>query len=299
MLRGMGRRPLVPPELLKGPFTLDHARRAGVSRSALRGKRWQRLATGLYSAREAPDGPMEVLGGWLHALPEGTTLAGATAAWLHGIKVDPLNPIEVLVGPDRGVHSRHGLYVRRCVVDSGSVVTVRGVPATTLPRTLVDLCRWRSAVDALVVLDMVIESGVMNAVQIAHHANSIRGQAGSARLRQLAQIAEPAESAMETRLRWLMLRSGLPRPQVQVDLRDSGGAFVARADLYYPTARLIVEFDGANHKERLVSDDRRQNLIVNAGYRLLRYTTADLRDRPEVVVAQIRAALAAPAIRAL
>src|SRR5205823_14996223 len=107
-----------------------------------------------------------------------------------------------------------------------------------------------------------------------------------------------AESAMETRLRWLFLRSGLARPQVQVELRDSGGAFVARADLYYPVARLIVEFDGANHKDRLISDDRRQNLIVNAGYRLLRYTSADLRDRPEVILAQVRAAVAAPPIRA-
>src|SRR6266567_2725487 len=98
MLRCMGRRPLLPPELLNGPFTLDDARRAGVSRSALRGKQWQRLATGLYRARDAPDGPMEVLGGWLRALPEGTTLAGATAAWLHGLDVDPLKPIEVVVG---------------------------------------------------------------------------------------------------------------------------------------------------------------------------------------------------------
>ncbi len=144
---------------------------------------------------------------------------------------------------------------------------------------------------------MAVESGATDVVQIAEYANRIRGKAGSVRLRQLAQIAEPAESAMETRLRWLLLRSGQPRPQVQVELRDSGGAFVARADLYYPAARLIVEFDGANHKDRLISDDRRQNLIVNA-YRLLRYTTADLRERPGVIVAQVQAALAAPAIRA-
>jgi very-short-patch-repair endonuclease len=297
MLGCVGRRPLMPRELLNGPFTLDHARRAGVSRSALRGKQWQRLATGLYSAREAPDDPFEVLSGWLRALPEGTTLAGATAAWLHGLKADPLNPIEVLVGPDRGVRSRPGLYVRRCVIQSGDLETVRGMPATTLHRTLADLCCWRSAVEALVVVDMAVEAGATDAVQIANYANSIRGKAGSVRLRKLAQIAEPAESAMETRLRWLFLRSGLPRPEVQVDIRVSAGAFVARADLYYPSARLIVEFDGANHKDRLISDYRRQNLILNAGYRLLRYTTADLRDRPDVIVAQVRAALAGPASR--
>jgi very-short-patch-repair endonuclease len=57
---------------------------------------------------------------------------------------------------------------------------------------------------------------------------------------------------------------------------------------------LVVEFDGANHRDRLVEDNRRQNLIINAGFRLLRFTAADIRGRPEVVVAQVRAALLEP-----
>ena len=72
---------------------------------------------------------------------------------------------------------------------------------------------------------------------------------------------------METRLRWLMFSAGLPRPDVQVDLHDAEGGFLGRADLYYPAARLVVEFDGGNHRERLVSDDRRQNLLIGAGFR--------------------------------
>ncbi|HEY8863697.1 MAG TPA: DUF559 domain-containing protein [Candidatus Dormibacteraeota bacterium] len=69
---------------------------------------------------------------------------------------------------------------------------------------------------------------------------------------------------METRLRWLPIQRGLPRPEVQTNLYDLNNRFVGRADLYYPTARLIVEYDGGNHRERLVEDDRRQNLLVNA-----------------------------------
>ena len=48
-----------------------------------------------------------------------------------------------------------------------------------------------------------------------------------------------------------------------------------------------MEYDGENHKERLVSDLRRQNALVNAGYHLLRFTFADLRA-PGSVVAQVR-----------
>ena len=47
-----------------------------------------------------------------------------------------------------------------------------------------------------------------------------------------------------------------------------------------------------------MSDDRRQNLLLNAGYQLLRFTTADLKDRPDVIVMQVRAALAAGSNRA-
>ena len=92
---------------------------------------------------------------------------------------------------------------------------------------------------------------------------------------------------METRLRWLLIQAGLPRPEVQTKLL--GGAF--RVDLYYPEARLILEYDGSNHRERLVEDNRRQNLLVNAGYQLLRFTTADIYKHADVTVAQVRAAL--------
>jgi very-short-patch-repair endonuclease len=96
---------------------------------------------------------------------------------------------------------------------------------------------------------------------------------------------------METRLRWLLIQARLPRPEVQTSLSDAATSFVGRADLYYPSKRLILEYDGGNHRERLVEDNRRQNLLVNAGFRLLRFTAADIYGRPQVVVAQVRAAL--------
>jgi very-short-patch-repair endonuclease len=95
---------------------------------------------------------------------------------------------------------------------------------------------------------------------------------------------------METRLRWLLIGNGLPTPEVQVELGGSA-VFAGRVDLYYRQARLGLEFDGGNHRERLVEDDRRQNLLINAGFRLLRFTASDLYTRPGVVVDQVRAAL--------
>jgi hypothetical protein len=42
----------------------------------------------------------------------------------------------------------------------------------------------------------------------------------------------------------------------------------------------ISEYDGSIHRENLTGDNRRQNRMVNAGYRLLRFTAADVLSAP-------------------
>ena len=118
------------------------------------------------------------------------------------------------------------------------------------------------------------------------------GRPGIARLRRVLALVEPrSESAMESRLRVLLVLGGLPAPQAQVDLHDRGGRFLGRADLYYPEQRLALEYDGGVHRTRLVQDNRRQNRLLAAGYRLLRFTAPDLLATPAATLAQVRSAL--------
>ena len=115
-----------------------------------------------------------------------------------------------------------------------------------------------------------------------------------ARLRRAVNLAEPkAESAMETRLRMLLVLARLPRPEVQVPVDDGEGRFLGRPDLFYANHRLAIEFDGGNHRDRLVDDNRRQNGLVGAGLRLLRFTSADVYGNPDGVASQVRHNLAA------
>ena len=97
---------------------------------------------------------------------------------------------------------------------------------------------------------------------------------------------------METRLRMLLVLARLPRPEAQVAIRD-GNRFLGRPDLYYRSHRLGLEYDGGIHKDKLVEDNRRQNLLLEAGVRLLRFTAADIYGTPDLVVAQVRRALVA------
>jgi very-short-patch-repair endonuclease len=127
------------------------------------------------------------------------------------------------------------------------------------------------------------------------HAHVVEhlGAKGIARLRRVVDLAEPrAESAMETRLRMLLVLARLPRPEVQVSIHDEHGGFLGRPDLLYRIQRLAIEYDGGNHRDRLADDNRRQNRLVGAGYRLLRFTAVDVYRTPESVVNQVRHALA-------
>jgi len=208
-----------------------------------------------------------------------------------GLDLDPTNPVEIVAPYRSGVRARAGLSVRRCDIAESETVTIRGLRGTTLHRTLVDLCIQRTAVEALAAIDMAVRAGLTDTAALSSYCETVKGRAGSRRLQTLAMLAAPAESPMETRLRWLLIESGLPPPEVQRDLRDDDGRFVGRADLYYAASRLAIEYDGGNHRDRLVEDNRRQNLLINAGFRLLRFTASDVHQRPDVVTAQVRDAL--------
>jgi very-short-patch-repair endonuclease len=232
-----------------------------------------------------------LLSAWQRSLRAEFVFAGATAAWLFGLDVEPIDPVEIVVPPESGIRPRVGLTVRRCEVLPAEVVTIRGLRGTALPLTLAGLCLRRPAVEALAAIDMAVRAGLTDAAALIRYAEAAKGRPGAARLRSLAALAAPAESPMETRLRWLLIQAGLPHPEVQTNLHDGKGRFIGRADLYYPAAKLVLEYDGGNHRERLVEDDRRQNLLINAGFRLLRFTATDVYNRAQVIEAQVRGAL--------
>jgi hypothetical protein len=253
---------------LRDPFTLDEARSAGVSFEMLRGKAWRRIGRGLYCSAGWREDSWQLLHAW-HRHLRNVVFTGLSAAWLHGFDVDPCHPVECAAARKSGTRSRRGIVVRHISLDAADVVSVRGLEATSPERTLSDLRKRLSRVEFLVVADAALKRN----------------------LGRFDELAEPAESPMETRLRWVLIQAGLPKPEVQISLHDTEGRFVGRADLYYPQARLAIEYDGVNHRDRLVDDDRRQNDIIDAGYRLLRFTAADLAQRPDSISALVRRAL--------
>jgi len=286
----VGRTPRVVPELKDRLFSLDEARALGITPSALRGTTYERVGSRLYRYKDRIADEWGVIDALGRQLPGSAVFIRRTAAWLHGLDLAPLDPAQVAVPPPLRLASRMGLEVQQANV-ADEIVRFGSISATSLNRTLLDLCATLTPVEALVAIDMASHASLIDKDALRVYADEAKGRRGVARLRQLAALAAPAESPMETRLRWLLIEAGLPPPEVQTDLYDPSGNFLGRADLYYPDARLVIEFDGSNHRDRLVSDNRRQNSLVRAGYRVLRFTAADLYGRPSAVVAEVAAAI--------
>src|SRR5438105_1041208 len=289
MVTSMGRKPLVPSQLLDGPFTVSDAREMGVERSRLRGASWTRLGRSTYVSSHLAADPSQRLIAVLRRLPPGGAFSGLTAAWLHGLDVDPWAPIEATVPVAAGISARSGITLRRCLLGKSDVTRVRGVPATSAVRTVAEVCSRMSVPEAVVLADEALHRKLVHLDQLTAWATSHGGSRGMKTLRRVVDLAEPAaESPMESRLRILLVSSGLPRPKAQISIHDRWGRFVGRPDLYYEDARLGIEYDGGVHRETLAEDNRRQNKLLRAGVRLLRFTAGDVLGKPDSVVSQVR-----------
>jgi hypothetical protein len=112
--------------------------------------------------------------------------------------------------------------------------------------------------------------------------------------RALRDAREGAESPEETRLRLVIIRNGLPEPELNWDLRDAGGRLIARLDLAYPSLRVGVEYDGRVHADDLrqfEADADRWNAIARAGWMHVRILRHHMRGRPPRAVEMVRVAL--------
>src|SRR5260370_33111117 len=206
-------------------------------------------------------------------LPSGAAFSGRTAFLLHGLDMEQCVPIEVPMPEPAGCRRRAGAVVSRTRIGRDEIVRRRGLSTTSALRTVVGLGGRDPLTEGVVVADLFLHEGLVSVDDLRCYVAEHPGTKGVARLRRVVDLAEPkAESAMESRLRMLLVLARLPRPEVQVSVHDEEGRVLARPDLLYRRQRLAIELDGGNHRDRLVHDTRPQNGLVPSPYPLPRLT---------------------------
>ncbi len=292
MLGAMPRHGRVPDELKNQPFTLAQAGAYGLTRDHLRGPEWKRISRGWYRWAGCHLSEELLLETVRRMVPADSAFCGRTAARLLGLDVTAPRKPEVIVQRPTGITERVEASLSRARLDPTEVVVRDGFRVTSPVRTTFDLAGRLPLVEGVVIVDMAVHAGLMGLDQFRSYVGGRGGVPGIKGARRALEFAEPkSESPMESRLRMLLVGNGLPRPQAQVPIYDAGGTFAGRLDLYYADAKLGIEYDGENHRDRLTDDNRRQNRLQRVGISLLRYTGPDLRERPEVVLREVSSAL--------
>ncbi|SEO65333.1 Transcriptional regulator, AbiEi antitoxin, Type IV TA system [Trujillonella endophytica] len=229
--------------------------------------------------------------------PADTVVSHLTAAALWGVEVPLVDRVDhrvhLIVPTGSRAEGRRDRSVHRTGLGEGDVTRRGDLPVTTPARTWRDLAGVLPPQALLAVTDQVLARWCGPEELAAQIERRPTGR-GVARARLVLPLGDPrAESPMESITRWLVHAAGLPAPELQHVVRTAEGGFLGRADLAWPQARVLVEFDGDVHRERdvFVADLRRQNALVAAGWVVLRFTSADVLGRPDEVVAAIRRAL--------
>jgi len=214
----------------------------------------------------------------------------SAALWFGWPVLVPPTEVEVVVPRRRSPTPWPGARIIRQTLHANDVVRVRGVAITRPLRTALDLAFHLPLVEAVAVLDGATRMGGVSLAALRREL--LRAERPKAQ--QIAGLVDPARGSVYESVFFLLVAlAGLPTPVCQHEVRHNG-SFVARADFAWLHRRVIVEIDGfAHHSDRAAfhADRRRQNALVNAGWRVLRFTPADLIERPDAVVREVRAAL--------
>lgn len=278
----MARPPRQPRLDTRRPFTRAEALAAGITAAQLRGPRFRRLFRGVYVASSVPvTQRLRVLGA-LRLFDDLAWASHASAGRVHGLPLPTLPDEHVCVPQQK--HRRHHPGVRTHVGNPWHLVVRDGVRVSHELQTFVELGELLGLVDLVVVGDhLVRRRGVTREQLVAHCARSTHRAAGAARAA-AAYVRADVDSPMETRLRMLLVLAGLPEPKVNLTIRDVDGEVLRRYDLSYPEVKVVVEYDGRQHVERIEqweSDLDRREAIEDDAWRLLVVVGSGIYRHPE------------------
>jgi predicted transcriptional regulator of viral defense system len=266
-----------------GVVSTGQLREIGLDRYAVKRRvesgRLHRLHRGVYAVGHTIVPPR---GRWLAAVlacGPGAVLSHRSAAALWGIRPTSTPRIDVTVSHTSGVRTSAAIIVHRPrrAVD---MTTRERIPVTTAGQTLADL--------ATALPRRQLEKAAEMAEALRLDVTLDQSHPGARRLEQAAahDLAHTARSPLEDDFLALCHRHDIPRPRVNTFVE---GYLV---DFCWPAERLVVETDGGHHFTRgaFERDRARDALLTARGWRVMRFTTKQVRRGPERVAALVLSA---------
>ena len=222
------------------------------------------------------------------AAGDGAVLSHASAAAAWDLRPVGSGAIHVTASRAGRARRREIRIHRSATLGPDETTTHRDIPVTDPVRTLIDLATLLKGRPLEQALDRAERLRLVDFADLAHRLEARPGRPGSPSLQaQLSRYTAGStftRSELEERFLALCDRHGLPRPNVNTRIEG------IEVDFVWPDARLIVEVDGyAYHRSpSAFESDRERDVILSvAGWRVLRFTWAQITQRPAWVAAAI------------
>jgi very-short-patch-repair endonuclease len=196
--------------------------------------------------------------------------------------------VEITVPRNSHGRATRGTRLRRRDLAEVDIVEHRSLRVTALPLTVIEAAVRRGGSAA------IMDTALQRRLELRHleraHARNRRRHGSAQAQRLLGAAASGARSEAERLTVQLLKGAGITGWQTNFAV---GGYLV---DIAFPRQRVAIEIDGwAFHSDHdaFQNDRVRQNRLALQGWQVLRFTWLDLTQHPELVLAQIRAAISA------
>ncbi len=269
----------------------EHGFSKGQIEQRVRDGRWEPLGRFGYQIIDMP-GAMNLVRAAVATLPNAVA-SHDTAAELHDLPKLRRGVASVLVH-SRTTHEFPGVDVHRCHdLLHDHIVEIDGIPATTVPRTIVDLSRFLTIRHLSAVLGSAIAEKrvVLSDIQKVVDQVARRGKPGIRKIRWILEereVGPRSGTPLERIGAEVLRRGGLAEPRFEYPIPWSPDR---RFDAAYPIARLAIEWDSRRwHElaEAFASDRERDRQALLHGWRVVRFTWFDVTRTPDEVVSTVR-----------
>jgi hypothetical protein len=302
MLSRVPRRVPIPPELNPRGFRVAEAIESGITFSRLRGRDLERPFRGTRTIGSG-NSVFDLAAAYAPLLRAGDRFSHTTAAILWGLPL-PRGFAELHVSTAAGRNPPRGKGVIGHRSSVSTAITREGLPVSG-PRSMflelateLELDDLVSVGDALILDPYLLDPHDIrpwtNIQDLASACEGSRAPGCRRARRALKLMRQGAESRPETLLRLLLIRAGLPEPELNSDIHDAAGRFLGRGDLVYRAARVIVEYDGDHHrnsKEQYENDIMRLERFRDADWIVVQVRDRGLFVNADQTIARVRRAL--------
>jgi predicted transcriptional regulator of viral defense system len=278
-----------------GVVTNAQLRAVGLGNSAIEHRaaagRLHRIHRGVYAVGHPL---LTIEGRWMAAVlacGRGAVLSHRSAAALWDLHRRERARTDV-ISPTNSGRSRQGVDAHRArSLPPDERACVRGIPCTSVARTLVDLAEVVDVRELERACNQAEMLWLLETRALTATLDRAHGRHGAALVRRIlaqgGRTETPTRSQLEERFLALCHVARLPPPQVNVWIAEAA----AEVDFAWPAQRLIVETDGrAVHATRhaFENDRRRDQRLTLAGYRVVRFTWDQVKREPREVAETVR-----------